>query len=391
MRILVTSMVDLRKAAHNRIHQFVKHLSPNHEITVLSINDWWKAGQTDVKLYTKDLEKILQKAEIRYFTGRETSPIFQELFSFMNIERLLKEIDYRQFDIHLNCGTLVSGYMVARKMKSIGVETIYDIADNNPEMIRNSPQIPSPLRPAGGLFGSMMLRRNIRIARRIIYVTTAIKESCHIPEHKSDCVPNGVDTSLFRNHSSEQLRDELGLAGKFVIGYVGVLREWVKLEPIFAVVRQLEESHPEIRVLIVGQEGRFQENKDLAKAYGIADKVIFTGTVPYAQVPSYISCMDVCTVPFEINRVTNDPCPLKLFEYMACERPVISALEITAAGNNILHAFSTEEYRHRILELHGDQTLRRRLGSEGRRFVEQNYDWAKISSNLEKILIDVAS
>jgi len=92
VRILVTSMVDLRKAAHNRIHQFVKHLSPNHEITVLSINDWWKAGQTDVKLYTKDLEKILQKAEIRYFTGRETSPIFQELFSFMNIERLLSGV-----------------------------------------------------------------------------------------------------------------------------------------------------------------------------------------------------------------------------------------------------------------------------------------------------------
>jgi glycosyltransferase involved in cell wall biosynthesis len=280
---------------------------------------------------------------------------------------------------------------VARRMKSIGVETIYDIADNNPEMIRNSPQIPYPLRPVGGFFGDMMLRRNIRIARRIIYVTTAIKESCHIPEHKSNCIPNGVDTSLFRNHPSEQLRKELGLTGKFVIGYVGVLREWVKLEPIFTVVRQLEESHSELRVLIVGQEGRFQENKDLAKAYGIADKVIFTGTVPYAQVPGYISCMDVCTVPFEKNRVTNDPCPLKLFEYMACERPVISALEIMSAGNNILHAFSTEEYRNRILELYGDQALRRTLGTEGRRFVEQNYDWVKISSNLEKILTDVAS
>jgi hypothetical protein len=39
---------DLKKSQHNRPHHFVKHLSKKHDITVLSINDWWKGGQGDM-------------------------------------------------------------------------------------------------------------------------------------------------------------------------------------------------------------------------------------------------------------------------------------------------------------------------------------------------------
>ena len=42
MNILMTSIVDMKKSKHNRPHQLVKHLSKKHNITVLSINDWWK-------------------------------------------------------------------------------------------------------------------------------------------------------------------------------------------------------------------------------------------------------------------------------------------------------------------------------------------------------------
>ena len=57
MKILITSIVDLKKSQHQtlgkfdqnvqhfgwvRPHQFVKYLSEKHEVTVLSINDWWK-------------------------------------------------------------------------------------------------------------------------------------------------------------------------------------------------------------------------------------------------------------------------------------------------------------------------------------------------------------
>ncbi|MBU3966638.1 MAG: hypothetical protein KKG76_04565 [Euryarchaeota archaeon] len=48
MNILMTSILDMKKSQHNRPHQLVKHLSKKHDITVLSINDWWKGGQEDM-------------------------------------------------------------------------------------------------------------------------------------------------------------------------------------------------------------------------------------------------------------------------------------------------------------------------------------------------------
>ena len=385
MKILITSIVDLRKTSPNRLHQFIKYLSKNHEISVLSINDWWKSGQTDVSLYSKDFEDVLQKIDIIHLTKRRINPYLQEAFSFVGFGKLLNKEDY---DVHFNYNTLISGYFVAKKMKSAGINTVYDIADNLPEMIRSSPQIPTVVRPIGGVVGNMMFRKNIEIARKVVVVTGFLEKLCNIPQNKSELVPNGVNTEMFKNYPSNQLREELGIDQSFVIGYVGVLREWVDLEPVFVAVKKLNKN---IKILIVGEEGLFKENVNLVKKYGIADKVLFTGTVPYAEVPRYISSMDACLIPFSKNKVTEDPCPLKLFEYMACEKPVISTVFISAVQNKILYASTVEEYENRIVELYNNEDLRKKLGADGRNFVKENYDWSKIALSMEKILMGMSS
>lgn len=321
-----------------------------------------------------------------YLTKRRISPYLQEAFSITSFGKLLNKEDY---DVHFNYNTLISGYFVAKKMKSVGVNTVYDVADNLPEMIRTSPQIPIVVRPIGGVVGNMMFRKNIQIARKVVVVTGFLEKLCNIPQNKSELVPNGVDTELFKNYPSNQLREELGIDQSFVIGYVGVLREWVDLEPVFAAVKKL--NNKDIKILIVGEEGLFKENVNLVKKYGIEDKVLFTGTVPYVEVPRYISCMDACLIPFSKNKVTEDPCPLKLFEYMACEKPVISTVFISAVQNKILYASNAEEYKNRIVELYNNEDMRKKLGAAGRNFVKENYDWSKIALSLEKILVDVTS
>ena len=217
-------------------------------------------------------------------------------------------------------------------------------------------------------------------------VTSFLEKLCNIPQNKSELVSNGVDTELFRNHQSDKLREELGMDQSFVIGYVGVLREWVNFEPVFAAVKKLNKN---IKILIVGEEGLFKENVKLADKYGISDRVLFTGTVPYTEVPKYISCMDTCLIPFSENKITEDPCPLKLFEYMACEKPVISAVNISVVKDRILYASGVEEYKNSISKLYNNKHIRENLGIEGRNFVKENYDWSKISLNIEKILEDV--
>lgn len=389
MEILITSIVDLRKTSHNRLHEFIRHLSRNHSITVLSINDWWKTSQTDVSQYQLGVEDILKGIDIRYFTARKLSPYLQEVFSIVNLNRILKEIDYTRFGVHLNYNTLVSGYYVARKLKSAGINTVYDIADDLPQMIRNSPQIPSVLRPLGKLVGTTMVNRNIKISRKVAYITDSLRDSYHVPQDKLKLIPNGVDTELFNSHPSRGLRQRLGIESDFVIGYAGILREWVDFEPVFAAIEHLSRDRHNVKVLIVGEEGGITKVENLARKYQMLESVIFTGTVPYTRVPEYISCMDVCLIPFKANALSHSALPLKLFEYMACEKPVICSrlTGVTqAVTDGVLYASNEEEYQRNLVTLYNDRELRDRMGRRGRDFVEQSYSWASIGSKLETVL-----
>ncbi|MGI6078703.1 MAG: glycosyltransferase, partial [Fastidiosipilaceae bacterium] len=80
--------------------------------------------------------------------------------------------------------------------------------------------------------------------------------------------------------------------------------------------------------------------------------------------------------------------PLKLFEYMACEKPVLSTRlpgvkEI--AGGRVLYADTAEEYREQIARIMSSDGGSEHLKSN-RRFVVDNYDWHSIGQRLEKIL-----
>ncbi len=78
MKIFITSIVDLKNSQHNRPHQFIKYLSKNHEITVLSINDWWKGDQGDLKSYSSLFADFLDNVDYHYLTDKKISPIYRK-------------------------------------------------------------------------------------------------------------------------------------------------------------------------------------------------------------------------------------------------------------------------------------------------------------------------
>jgi glycosyltransferase involved in cell wall biosynthesis len=393
MRILITSVVDLKKTPHNRLHQFIRYLSPSHEITVLSINDWWKASQADATQYIKGLEGGLDKVDVRYFTSRRISPILQELTSITILDRLLNDVDYGAFDVHLNYNSLIAGYFVARRMRAVGVATVYDIADDLAEMVRHSPQIPPPFQPLAGLVARIMVRQNVNVSKRIVFITGRLTASCAIPMHKAVLIPNGADTDLFCKLSGNGMRATLGLGDSFVLGYVGVLREWVNLEPVFAAVSELGRQYHDLKVLIVGEEGQLAENQKLVERHGIAQNVLFSGTVPWVELPQYIACMNVCLLPFRPGPISEGSLPLKLFEYMACEKPVVATPlnGITeAVDRQVLYASNSQEYKEAIIRLRQDHILAEELGKNGRALVKTNFTWSSSAARLEAVLEEVS-
>jgi len=326
--------------------------------------------------YCSDFEKIFERINIVHLTEKNISPILQELF----LSRKVSEIADQGFDVHLNYSTLRSGYTAAKK-----INTVYDIADDLGAMIRSSPQIPKLLRPFGNKLGNFFIKKNIHISKAVAVTTDTLLKTYNIPINKLKLIPNGVDTEHFHDRGNRK-REELNING-FLIGYVGVLREWVDMRPIFIALSRLDKN---IKMLIVGQEGRFKENVYLAKQYGVDDRVLFAGMVPYSEVPEYISAMDACVIPFKPGAISENALPLKLFEYMACNKPVISTTipgVKNAAGENVMYADSIDDYGRQILKLYKNENLRSSMGQSGRDLVVSCYDWAGIAERLEKLLL----
>ena len=175
MKILLPCIIDLKKSAPNRPHHFIQYLSKKHEITAICLNDWWKGAQVNADTYFENFRGNRDSIDIRYITERKMSPIRQELFSPQLID--IKNLD--DFDIIFNYNTLRSGYYLAKKLN---IPMVYDIADDLPAMIADSPQIPSIFRGAGKWFGEKMVKRIIHQSVAVSATTSAFQDDILYPQ-----------------------------------------------------------------------------------------------------------------------------------------------------------------------------------------------------------------
>lgn len=396
MKILVSSIIDLYKSTHNsRLHQLLSRLCEKHEISVISINDWWKCEfEERIDDYNKDFQKLYDSIEIYYLTNKKISPIFQEAYSINSINKILKRLKLCNFDLHFNYNTLFSGYLISRKFKKENIPSIYDLADDLPEMIRNSPQIYPYLKNFASHIGDFLLSNNISISNKITTTTNILMKSYSMPKEKTEILQNGVDVNVFKKMDPHpELIEKLNPNKHFILGYVGVLREWVDFKPIFNAIKFLQ-NICQIRIIIVGGGSEFDSIKKQITEFGLDERVLLTGTIPYNKIPEYIACMDVCIIPFKYDAISRNAVPLKLFEYMACEKPIIcNKLDavITEIGGNIFYASNSKEYASKILELYNNSGLRKEMGYKGRKIVIDKYEWNYIASRLERIMLGVIS
>jgi glycosyltransferase involved in cell wall biosynthesis len=136
-------------------------------------------------------------------------------------------------------------------------------------------------------------------------------------------VPNGVDVEYIL--ASRPTPDDacppdweiIQRNGAPVIGYSGALAEWFDYE----LVKSLSMQRPDWQFVLIG----IDYDGSLAKSGLLEfDNVYWLGMKPYQQLFQYVWRFDVGTIPFKVNDITLATSPIKLFEYMACCKPVVS-------------------------------------------------------------------
>ena len=141
-----------------------------------------------------------------------------------------------------------------------------------------------------------------------------------IPAEKVTVIPNAVDTTQFAMGGRPDLvlQRKLGLDGAMVLGYIG---SFFAYEGLAVLLRALPDI-ANVRLLLVGGGPQEAKLKQLAQEYGIADRVVFVGRVPHAEVPLYYDLIDVLVYPRLSMPLTELTTPLKPLEAMAKGRLV---------------------------------------------------------------------
>jgi glycosyltransferase involved in cell wall biosynthesis len=108
----------------------------------------------------------------------------------------------------------------------------------------------------------------------------------------------------------------------------------------------------------------------------VSRNYIFTGSVPYEQVSMYINACEVCVVPKR--PLKSGYSPLKLYEYMACGKPVIASrldvFEVLEQINSglLVNPEDPNEFSTAVLQLLSDPYLREKMGFNGRNYVQRS-------------------
>lgn len=132
---------------------------------------------------------------------------------------------------------------------------------------------------------------------------------------------NGVDCDYIRNIDVNfKFEEEFNVIlqeKKPIIGYYGALASWFDYE----LLKYLATKRPEYNIVLFGIE--YDESYKLSNLKDVKN-IYFLGAKDYSVLKNYANKFDVCTIPFLINNITKATSPVKLFEYMALRKPIVT-------------------------------------------------------------------
>lgn len=132
-------------------------------------------------------------------------------------------------------------------------------------------------------------------------------------------VPNGVDFDHYNNPDLTEKDNILANIDEPIIGYLGTIQERVDLD----IIEYLAKTHQDKKIALCGPIWPVVEEqvKDKLEKY---DNIIFTNRVSYQDAPSYMQRFDVAIIPHKIDNFINSTNPMKMYEYLACGKPVVT-------------------------------------------------------------------
>lgn len=237
----------------------------------------------------------------------------------------------------------------------------------------------------------MNLRRQARAAAAVITQTPIARNIIEgYTQRAVYIVPNGADPEVFS--PSVPPADVPGSSGRMVVAFAGSLRPWHGVEDLIIAGAKVLERRGDAFFLVVGGGRRQAELEKMAAAHLGRGGYHFTGAVAPSEVPGYLARADVLAAPFapgrdrvrrrQFARYGMWWSPVKIFEYMAMERPIVASAagmipEYLAGCGATFAVGDASALSATLLEMLAEPRLRADLAAAARKRLVAEYTWER--------------
>lgn len=290
----------------------------------------------------------------------------------------------------------ITGWAVAKLRR---VPLVLEIRDLWPDYLVDMGALRRGALPSRWLFA--LERYLIRRADRTVVVTESFRKRVlekGAAEESVAVVPNGVDVnSYFASAEPPPLKAmNRGRRGS-VVGYLGNIGAGQDISAVVRAAELVEQRDPSVTFVLAGDGPQARQVQSLARERRLGNLLIY-GPIAKDRTRAFYNACDVCLVPLADVAVFQETVPSKLFEIMACERPVVAsvggeAAEIVrlSASGIVAAPGNAESIADGVLGLLArPEAERRDMGRRGRTYVTERYNRDALATRYLELLRAIA-
>lgn len=361
-------------------HQYIMNGIDFHN-TILFINNF---GLRDIKV-NRDISKVINKLKNRFSSkssfvknykrkniqvididiipvhSKESFRRVNALLLHKAIQKQVERLNFKNYILWIyNPGEIVSRSIDELNPALVIYDCVDDFASFN--------GVPSDIEES-----------EIKVIEKSdVVFTTSLALFKDKSKYNKNCfyVPNGFDKKAFMEVEKFDISelDRIKARGKKLVGFVGAIHQWVDLDLVYKCAA-MRKDYDFVMVGPIDSIESVEEFKTL-------DNVFFLGRQDKQKVPYIVSNFQAAIIPFKVNKLTESVNPLKLYEYFALKKNVVTT-PFADFGEFNEYVFIAGESERFVLSI--DEAIQKPFNN---RITEQlnRYTWENICKDIKRII-----
>ena len=395
MNILVVQESNwLTRNPHQQHHLMERLAARGHSIRVIDYDIDWKkrngSGLLSPRTIYENVHKILPDISIQVIRPQSLKiPVFEySALLITHRQEIIRQINAFKPDVIIGFGIL-NTWIAARQARGHSIPFIYYWIDALDTLISEK---------LFQMLGRILEKQTLINSTQVIAINKTLMEyaiNLGANPQSTSLIGAGIDLKRFNpTIDGSAIRSSYGI-GKddIVLFFMGWLYKFSGLKEVALELARSRDRFPHLKILIVGDGDAFSDLQRITDENYLGDILILTGKQPYEKIPEFIAASDICILPADPKeKIMQDIVPIKMYEYMAMGKPVISTrlpgiMREFGEGNGVLYADSPGKVPETGYAIATNESIKN-YGNSAREYV-QDLDWDTITDMFEDVLLNI--